>query len=85
MCGMSQGDINLSVFQETEVTGEGFAREFSGYCVTAMVMRRPCSGGGAVFYCKAEHLSLDALCLQGPDVVIFQLGAGWHWWHVVGC
>ena len=34
-------------------------------------------GGVAVLYREADHLSLEALCLRGPNVVSFQLVTGW--------
>ena len=39
----------------------------------------------AVFYCEAEHFTLETLCLNVPNVVRFNLANGQQWWHFVGC
>ena len=38
-----------------------------------------------VLYSKEKHVSLEALCLHGPNTVSFQLVTGRQRWHVVGC
>ena len=45
----------------------------------------PHHGGVPVFYCKAEHFALEALCFQGTSVAIFQMYLGGQLWHVAGC
>ena len=69
---MSQGNIDLGFFHETEVIGGGFARESSGYCVAATAAPIPHRGGVVVFYREVQQFSLGALCLYGPNVVNFQ-------------
>ena len=60
-------------------------RDSSGYRVVETEARIPHRDSVAVFYCEAEYLSLEALCLHGPNVISFQLVTGRQWWHVVGC
>ena len=43
------------------------------------------SGGIAVFYCAAEHFSVEALQLHGTNVASFQLASGIQKWYIVGC
>ena len=83
--GISQGNVVLDVFQKTKVPRGVFVRESSGYQVAATEAPILHCGRLAVLYPKAEHLSLEALCLHGPNVVSFQMVTGQHQWHVVGC
>ena len=46
---MSQGNVDLGVFQETKVTGGIFARESSGYLVSATEALKLHHGGIVVF------------------------------------
>ena len=38
-----------------------------------------------MFYRKAEHFTLEALCLHGPKVASFQLAPRGKRWYVVSC
>ena len=58
---MSQANVKLGIFQETKATGGLYAREFSGYRVVATEVTSPHHGDIAVFYCEAEHITLETL------------------------
>ena len=60
-------------------------RESGGYQVAAITPPSLHCRGVSVFYCKAEHFTLEALCLHVPNVARFHLAPGGKWWHVVGC
>ena len=42
------------------------------------------SCGITVFYCAADHFSVEALQLFGANVVSFQLEMGGQLWYIVG-
>ena len=54
-----------------KVTRRIFVGGSSGYLVAATEVPTPYSV--AVFYCEAEYLSLETLCLHIPKVLRFQL------------
>ena len=70
-CRMSQVNVELGVFQEMKIMVGIFVREPSGYFFTATETPISHCGGVAVFYCKAEHFYLDALCLHETIAVSF--------------
>ena len=82
---MLQANFDLGIFQETKVTEVIYMRKSSGYRVAALEDTITHSGGVAVFYCEAEHFSLEALQLYDANVVRFQLASGGQRWHIVGC
>ena len=45
----------------------------------------PHRGGITIFFCKADHFTLEALRLHSPSVVNFKLISGGQRWHVVDC
>ena len=81
---MSQGNVNLGIFQDKKATGKILVRESSGYQVAATEAPSSHRGGVAVFYHKTEDFSLEVLYLHGPNVFIFQLVTGRKRWHVGG-
>ena len=82
--GIFQGNFHLGVLKETNVTGGIFEWESSRNRVAAMAAPIQHSGGIMYFYRKAENFSLEALCLQDPNVVSFQLVMGQQRWNNVG-
>ena len=83
--GMSQLNLDLGVFQETNVTKGIYTRESSGYRVLALEVLSAHSGGVAVFYCAAKHFSVEVLQLYDANSVSFQLALGGQRWYIVGC
>ena len=60
-------------------------QDLIGYQVTATEAPISHRGVITVFYCEAGHLSLEALRLHGPNIIIFHLVTGQQRWHVIGC
>ena len=83
--GISQANVDLGIFQDTKVTAEIYTRESSGYRVVAPETPSAHSGGVAVFYHVAEHLSVEALHIYSANVASFQLASGGQKWYIVGC
>ena len=83
--GMSQDNVDIGLFQETKVTGGIYTRYLVGYRVAVTVAPRLYHGAIAIFYCEADHFTLEALRLHGPNVVIFQLVSEEKWWYLVSC
>ena len=82
---MSQVNVDLGLFQETKGPGGVYTRDSVGYWVTTTEAPIPYCDGVAVFYREAEHVTLEALRLHGPNVVSFHMALGGHWWYVMGC
>ena len=85
LCGMSQVNANLGIFQEMKVMGGIYVGESSRYGVEAMDATIPNNGGVIVFYREEEHSTLEALCLHDLNVAILQMATGHHRWNVMGC
>ena len=83
--GMSQANVDLGVFQETKVNKGIYTRELSGYQVVASEASSAHSGSVTVFFCAAEHFSVDGLSLHGINVVSFQMALGGQRWYIMGC
>ena len=80
--GGSDSALRGILFQDTKVTSEVYTRESSGYRVVAPETPSAHSGGVAVFYHVAEHLSVEALHIYSANVASFQLASGgqkWSW------
>ena len=69
--GMFQANIDLGIFQDTKVTGGIFERDTGGYRVAATKELILHCGRVSVFCHKAEHFTLEALCLHIPNIVSF--------------
>ena len=82
--GMSQDNVDIGLFQETKVTGGIYTRYLVGYRVAVTVAPRLYHGAIAIFYCEADHFTLEALCLHILNFVSLHLAAGLQRWHVVG-
>ena len=74
--GMSQANMDLSVFQENKLKNHIYTCESSGYKVVAMEEPREHSGGVAIFYRTVEHFSVEAFQAHGAKVISFQLVSG---------
>ena len=59
--GMSQANMDLGVFQETNLTKRIYMRESSGYKVVATEATSAHIGGVSVFYRAAEHFFVESL------------------------
>ena len=66
-------------------TEDIYMRESGGYWVadTTATILHP--GNVVVFYHDADNFTFDALHLQVPNVVKYQLESGGKKWHIVGC
>ena len=56
--------------------------ESSGYWVVASKSTSVHSSGIAVFFCEADHFSVEALHLHGANAVSFQLALGGQRWCI---
>ena len=66
-----KGKVDVGVLQETKLIDKVYTRESRGFWVTVTEAPRAHHGGVAVFYHEAEHFSIEELCLNGLDVIIF--------------
>ena len=82
--GMSQGQVDCGVLQETKLTKGVNMQESSGFWVMGTESLSAHHGGVEIFYCEAEHFDIKELRLHYPNVIIFQLATGWQRWNVVG-
>ena len=82
--GMSQANMDLGLFKDTNIKKSIYTREYSGYRVVTMEEPIMHSGGITVFYRAAEHFSIEALQTYGANVVNFQLASGNMWCYIVG-
>ena len=73
---ISQANMDLGIFQETKLTKRIYARNSSGYKVVATEAPSAQSGGVALLYLTAEHLSIEFFQDHGVSVVRFQLASG---------
>ena len=85
MRGMSHVNVDLGVFQEEKFTKGIYTKESGGYWATVSEAPIQHNGGVAMFYCNVKHFTLEALCLHGPNVFIFQIVLGGQRRYVVGC
>ena len=69
LCGLVQGQVDCVVLQETNITDRVYTRESSGFRVTATVASIPHCRCVAVFYRKAEHLTIEELRLQSQNII----------------
>ena len=83
--GVSQGNVNIGIFQETKVTGEILEWESSRYQVTAVEAPSPHHGGIAVFHQKAENFFFEAPCIHVRNIASSQMVMGQQGWHDSGC
>ena len=68
--------MELSIFQETKVTGVIYTRGLAGYSIVATDAPSRLCGGVAVFYRPAPHFAVEAVQQFGTNVVGFQLETG---------
>ena len=83
--GIWQENLDLGIFQDTEVTTEIYTGESSGFRVVAPETPSAHSGGVAVFYRVAEHFSVDSIHIYGANIANFKLESGGQKWYIVGC
>ena len=74
----------MRVFQETNITKRIYTPESSEYMVVTTEAPIAHSGGVAVFYRAADHLSVEALHTYGVNVVCFLLALINRQWFIVG-
>ena len=82
---MSQTNMDLGFFQETEVTKRIYMQESSGYNVVASDAPRVHISGVAVFYRAVEHFSMELLQVYGENVFSYQLASVGRRWFIMGC
>ena len=82
---MSQANMDLGVFQETNLTKISYMFESSGYKVMAMEELSAHNGGVAVFYRAEDSFSAEALQNYRANVVRFQLASDDRRWYIMGC
>ena len=84
MRGVSQANMDLSIFQETKVTNGIYTRGSVGYSIVATdVPSRHC-GGVPVFHRSAPHFAVEAVQKFGSNVVGFHLATGERQWYIMG-
>ena len=82
---MSQANMDLGVFQETNLTKRIDTHKSSGYQVVATEAPSAHSGGVAMLYRAVYHCSVEALQTYRANVISFHLAAGNMQWFIVGC
>ena len=76
MQGMSQANLDLGIFQETNLKGGVYTRESSRYNVVATEAPiRHCSGF-ALFYWPSPQYAVEPIQQFGPNVVSFHMVTG---------
>ena len=83
--GMSQANMDLGIFQETNVTDGIYTHGLAGYSVVATDAPIRHRGGVAVFHQPAPHFSVEAVQQFGPKVIRFQLVTGERRWYIMVC
>ena len=85
LCGVYQSNMDLVVFQETNLPKRIYTRESSGYKVVATEAPSAHTDGVAVFYRAAEQFYVEALQTYRADVASFQLVSDDRWWCIMEC
>ena len=85
LCGVYQSNMDLVVFQETNLPKLIYMHESSGYKVVATEAPSAHSNGVAVFYRAAEQFYVEALQTYRADVASFQLVSDDRWWCIMEC
>ena len=83
--GMSQANMDLGIFQETNLTDGLFTPRSAGYSIVATNVPIRHRGGVTVFYRLAPHFAVEAIQKFSPNLVGFQLAKGERRWYIVGC
>ena len=83
--GVSQANMDLGIFQETEVTDGIYTRGPDGYSVVATDAPIRHRGRVGVFNRPAPHFAVEAFQQFGPNVVGLQPAMGERRWYIVGC
>ena len=79
------GKCGSGILKETKVTKGIYTQKYSDYMVMALEAPSAHISGITVFYCAAEHFSVEAPQIFGANIVSFQLDSGSQRWYVVGC
>ena len=74
--GMSQANMVLGIFQETNLMDGVYTRGSAGYSVIATDAPSRHRGGIALFYRSEPHFVVEAVEKFGPNVLGFQLATG---------
>ena len=83
--GMSQANMDLGIFQETNCTDGIYTRESAGYRVVATNALSRHRGGVALFYRPSPLFSVEAVREYRPNVMSFEVATGARWWYIIGC
>ena len=83
--GVSQANMDLVIFQETELTDGIYTRGLSRYSVVATDAPSRHRGGVVIVHQQAPHFAVEAVQQFGPNVIGFQLATGARRWYIVGC
>ena len=82
--GMSQANMDLGVFQETNITKRIDICESSGYKVVVTEAPGIHIGSVTVFYRATEHFSVEALQTERANVVSLHMNSGDKRWFIAG-
>ena len=77
--------VDCGVMHYNKLTDRVYTRDSRGFWVTETAAPIVQCGDVVVFYHKVEHLSIEEICLHGPNVISFQVVTGRRWCNIVGC
>ena len=83
--GMSQANMELSIFQETKLMDGVYTGRSAGYSTVATDTPSRHRGRVAVFYRPSPRYLVEAVQQFGPNIVSFHLETGEQRWYIVGC
>ena len=83
--GMSQSNLDMSVFLDTNITGRVYTCKSDGYRVVTMDAPSRHRGVVAVLYWPSPQYLVKAIQKFGPNVVVFQLVTEEWRWYIIGC
>ena len=81
----SQANMDLGIFQETNITDGIYTRGSAGYIVVATDVLSRHRGGVAVCHQPAPHFAVEAVQKFRSNVIGFQMAIGERPWYIMGC
>ena len=83
--GVSQANMDLGIFQETNVTDGIYTCGSAGYSIVGTDKPSRHCGRVAISPRPAPYFAVESVHQFGPNIIGFQLVMGARQWYIMGC